>query len=512
MVDFAPYNAGTHPNVKVNDDYNNLLDHGLEKTASFIIRKNGVYYEAIQGGGASGAGTIVYGGAGNAGSTNGTSAAAVINAALAVATGRVYLQAATYTITVPIVFSTNNCSLEGPHFGGYSTGCANLVLSANCNLISQIGTNVTHKDGLTLRNLRLSGTGYSGDAIHLEYASNFIIENVSASTFTGAALYCKECWVGNITMFQHDNCGSVAGSLAAVHLISAEDATSDLTFNKLVGSDWAYKGLIVGTVAAANVNVNHFFGIEYEGDITGTDAAVSVEGALNSFSGGGIAYITATNDLVVITGDMNTFTGVTFYNTLAQDPAVIHIVGDGNRSVVVGCGFAYASIDNDSLMSTVANNGGITVTSSNVIKKLFVPVTYTDGTMGVKGDFAGAVLTDGIDLNAYASFSVPVDFQSFESVKVVLISSGTGNLHHIVYSTYGASTENYNTHSATAGDFVTALTTSKITLFDLYGGTLLEHVAAGDYVGLKYTRWGSDVLDTVGADVLAAGFIFSYYG
>jgi hypothetical protein len=52
MTEFTSYNAGSHPLVKVNDDWNSLLDHGLEKTASYIIRKNGVYYEAIQGGGA----------------------------------------------------------------------------------------------------------------------------------------------------------------------------------------------------------------------------------------------------------------------------------------------------------------------------------------------------------------------------------------------------------------------------------------------------------------------------
>jgi hypothetical protein len=91
MTDFQLYNSGTHPIVRLQDDWNNLLDHGLEKEASFIIRKNGSYYEAIQGGGATGAGTIVYGSVGNIGGASGSSAVAVVQAALnALTAGRTW--------------------------------------------------------------------------------------------------------------------------------------------------------------------------------------------------------------------------------------------------------------------------------------------------------------------------------------------------------------------------------------------------------------------------------------
>lgn len=82
MVDFQPFNSSTHPIVKLEGDWNNLLAHGLEKGFNYIVRINGSYTEAITGTGTS-AGTIAYGGADNVGATDGTDSAAVINAALA---------------------------------------------------------------------------------------------------------------------------------------------------------------------------------------------------------------------------------------------------------------------------------------------------------------------------------------------------------------------------------------------------------------------------------------------
>lgn len=49
MTEFAEYNASTHPIIKLEDDWNNLLDHGLVKAASYVVRVNGSTYEAING-------------------------------------------------------------------------------------------------------------------------------------------------------------------------------------------------------------------------------------------------------------------------------------------------------------------------------------------------------------------------------------------------------------------------------------------------------------------------------
>lgn len=104
MTDFTAYNSTTHKIIKCEDDYNNLLSHGLEKTAAYIVRKNGSYYEAIKGGSATGAGTVTYGGSTNAGAVSGADADAVMEAAATAAVnGKLYIKAGAYgTITVSI--------------------------------------------------------------------------------------------------------------------------------------------------------------------------------------------------------------------------------------------------------------------------------------------------------------------------------------------------------------------------------------------------------------------------
>jgi parallel beta-helix repeat protein len=89
------------------DDWNNLLDHGLERCAAYVIRVNGSYYEAINGS----TGVITYGGSNDAGGSDGTDADVVINAALsAVETaggGGLYFKYGTYTIDAKLSVPSN---------------------------------------------------------------------------------------------------------------------------------------------------------------------------------------------------------------------------------------------------------------------------------------------------------------------------------------------------------------------------------------------------------------------
>ena len=75
---FSAFNSTSHGTVLLEDDYNNLLAHGLEKCASYILRKNGAYYEGLNGS----TGKLVYGGSGNVGTIDGTSSGAVMQEAI----------------------------------------------------------------------------------------------------------------------------------------------------------------------------------------------------------------------------------------------------------------------------------------------------------------------------------------------------------------------------------------------------------------------------------------------
>jgi len=89
-----------HRTIRAATDWNALLDHGLEKSASYIIRKNGSYVEAINGS----TGKIDYGGQNNAGGVSGTDATTVIQSAINALTdgGMVFVKKGTYTISTTL--------------------------------------------------------------------------------------------------------------------------------------------------------------------------------------------------------------------------------------------------------------------------------------------------------------------------------------------------------------------------------------------------------------------------
>mgnify|MGYP000483419712 CR=1 FL=1 len=94
MSEFQAWTS-QHRTIRASRDWNALLDHGLVKPASYIIRKNGSYYEAINGS----TGKIDYGGANNAGGVSGTDAATVIQQAIDTLPsegGKIFIKAGTY--------------------------------------------------------------------------------------------------------------------------------------------------------------------------------------------------------------------------------------------------------------------------------------------------------------------------------------------------------------------------------------------------------------------------------
>jgi parallel beta-helix repeat protein len=127
MTDYQPFSSATHPIIECVDDWNNLLDHGLEKPATFIVRVNGSYTECLVGGTSSLAGTILYGGVDNAGGVSGTDAQAVVQAAADAASvlysgGVVWMKEGTYSFDSAVTVSAkNNVYIQGVGMGTFVT-------------------------------------------------------------------------------------------------------------------------------------------------------------------------------------------------------------------------------------------------------------------------------------------------------------------------------------------------------------------------------------------------------
>ena len=125
------------------------------------------------------------------------------------------------------------------------------------------------------------------------------------------------------------------------------------------------------------------------------------------------------------------------------------------------------------------------------------------------GDHPVASLLDGVTNNVRFEFRVPNYFRELISAYVVLVPGGTGNMDRGVSASWGRGcTEDYNTHTDSIVAGVVAVTANKLECIDV--SDALDGVAAGDEVGLTFTRRGGQAVDTVDATVYVLKFVMQY--
>lgn len=170
MSEFTAYNAATHPIIKLTEDWNELLDHGLVKPATYIVRVNGTDYEAIDGN----TGKIF---------TSGANAATVIQATLnqieTLGGGSVLLKNGTYTLTAGLVKSPR-VNIEGEGVAtilSMGVGVADYAITVTTNY------NVFYRSG-TIQNLTIIGNAASSGGIHTIDTFNTKINNVVIKDFS----------------------------------------------------------------------------------------------------------------------------------------------------------------------------------------------------------------------------------------------------------------------------------------------------------------------------------------
>jgi hypothetical protein len=97
QTDFIVQNDSSHPLVN-KYDHRFMCAQAFEGSSSYVIRKNGSYYEAIKKYGSTGGGMIKYGGVSNLGGVTGTDFDAVLEAAATAIgyNGRIFLKAGVY--------------------------------------------------------------------------------------------------------------------------------------------------------------------------------------------------------------------------------------------------------------------------------------------------------------------------------------------------------------------------------------------------------------------------------
>jgi hypothetical protein len=210
---------------------------------SFLVRENGVFYEAVDS-----VGVLTFGGSGNAGGVDGTNAASVVQAAIDEAaddafgtnSGHVHINKGTYIITATITCpSAKRVLLTGD--GWFTSWFIGSVALGAAPIFSIIDLVDATAGGITFRDLSFQGVA-NNIGIYVEQSPKWTnIEGCYFETFTGtgAAIKLKETFCHHIS-----GCG-IVGNYVGVWLIgSAVQAIAimHITDNTITGNTYGLYG------------------------------------------------------------------------------------------------------------------------------------------------------------------------------------------------------------------------------------------------------------------------------
>lgn len=153
---------------------------------------------------------------------------------------------------------------------------------------------------------------------------------------------------------------------------------------------------------------------------------------------------------------------------------------------------------------------------TDVTRELWLPANegfVSTGTPTVLNNYpsvSGGANAD--EPRVYLSLKVPDDFVSFTSVKALWICGvGGQDMYWQILGRYAASGESRVEH---ADEPVLGVTVnggaSVMNVQEPANPLTLVNLAAGDYLGLKFNRIGSDALDTLDVGMYFLGLLFTY--
>jgi hypothetical protein len=138
---------------------------------------------------------------------------------------------------------------------------------------------------------------------------------------------------------------------------------------------------------------------------------------------------------------------------------------------------------------------------------LFLEVTDPDGIIGTH---PAVTLTDGVTETVYYQISLPTDFVTLTDAIIIVVPGGTGNLRFSIDTNWAESCAgedyNINVDAIAANDL--AVTINELECINI--NAALTGIAAGDVVGINFTRYGGHANDTVDADVYYLGARLTY--
>ncbi len=148
-----------------------------------------------------------------------------------------------------------------------------------------------------------------------------------------------------------------------------------------------------------------------------------------------------------------------------------------------------------------------TVVDEEMQVDVWFPVVAPDGYIGTH---PAIILTDGLDVPVYGQIYAPADMLTLDDAYVIVVAAATGNMRRSVSTNWGKldGSENYNTGSDSIAAGQVAVTLNRLSVIDIEAA--LTGVAAGDLIGITFTREASNVNDTVNANCYYLGVLLRY--
>jgi hypothetical protein len=104
--------------------------------------------------------------------------------------------------------------------------------------------------------------------------------------------------------------------------------------------------------------------------------------------------------------------------------------------------------------------------------------------------------------------AIPTGFTTLTKAVIVMIPLATGNLYISSSVNFAANGESYNTHSSGVTIAIKAAVANKVLEYDI--SSALTGLAAGDYLGVRFDRAGTDPLDTCEGELDVLGLLLEY--
>lgn len=132
-------------------------------------------------------------------------------------------------------------------------------------------------------------------------------------------------------------------------------------------------------------------------------------------------------------------------------------------------------------------------------RTMFIPCHVVTGTATLSvliDDYATTVLGDATaDGAGMFSGRLPSDFGTLRAAYVAVRVNDTGNMRYQVDTEWAADGENYIAAGGAIAASTKAITADELEVIDI--SAALAGLEAGDWFGVRFTRLGSDALDTV---------------